>query len=609
VVSNVSVTSVPIDVAYDLGKGAVYVTEQNLSFPYYGNVSVISDSTDKVVTTVAVGWCTNGAAYDIGKGEVFVANAGSCAAHGVDNVDVINDTSNTVVATVTAGSSPYDVAYDSGKGEVFVANSGSGNVSVICDGSASCGGPPKLNTVVATVRVGSGPYGITYDAGKGEVFVANSGSDNVSVINDTSDAVAATVAVGSYPTDAAYDSGEGEVFVTNSFSPGSVSVICDGSASCGGSPKLNTVVATVPVGPTSSPWGVAFDNETGELFIANAATSTVNVISDLTNSVVANVSVGSGPQDVVYDSGKAEVFVTNEGSYTVSIIEVLCTVTFTETGLPTGTSWSVTLNGALESSTTTTIRFNVTDGKYGYTMGVVPGYAPAPPSGLVTASGAAVGVTVAFTQVTYTATFTESGLPGSTTWYVNITGGQSRSSTGNTISFTEPNGTYAYTVATMDKEYAPASASGSLDVSGTSISKSVAFNLVTYSVTFTETGLPSGTRWWVNLTNGQSFSSTLATLTFSEPNGTYSFSASAPGYQNETSRLTVNGANPTPVTVSFSQSSSSSSSLPLLDYEIIGVVVAVGVIGVVGVLLRRRGRAPPNPATPQSDAGSPTSKT
>ncbi|EQD49409.1 40-residue YVTN family beta-propeller repeat-containing protein, partial [mine drainage metagenome] len=59
---------------------------------------------------------------------------------------------------------PYAVAYDSGRGELFVADQLSNNVSVISDAN---------NTVVATVPVGIGPWAVAYDPGKGEVFVAN----------------------------------------------------------------------------------------------------------------------------------------------------------------------------------------------------------------------------------------------------------------------------------------------------------------------------------------------------------------------------------------------------------------------------------------------------
>jgi hypothetical protein len=46
-----------------------------------------------------------------------------------------------VTATITVGASPQGVAYDSGKGEIFVANSVSNTVSVISDASSISASP------------------------------------------------------------------------------------------------------------------------------------------------------------------------------------------------------------------------------------------------------------------------------------------------------------------------------------------------------------------------------------------------------------------------------------------------------------------------------------
>src|SRR6266446_1958767 len=74
-------------------------------------------------------------------------------------------------------------------------------------------------TVVTTIPVGAGPFAVAYDSGIGEVFVANSENNTVSVISDVSNIVVATILVGGYPNGLAYDSGMGEVFVANSAGP------------------------------------------------------------------------------------------------------------------------------------------------------------------------------------------------------------------------------------------------------------------------------------------------------------------------------------------------------------------------------------------------------
>jgi YVTN family beta-propeller protein len=96
----------------------------------------------------------------------------------------MSDTTYAVVKNVSVGSEPEGVAYDSGRGEIFVANYGSNTASVISD---------TTYAVVATVSIGSEPYGVAYDSGKGEIFVTNYGSNTVSVILDHAALVAPSV--------------------------------------------------------------------------------------------------------------------------------------------------------------------------------------------------------------------------------------------------------------------------------------------------------------------------------------------------------------------------------------------------------------------------------
>src|SRR5437899_858042 len=100
------------------------------------------------------------------------------------------------------------------------------------------------NAIVATIPVGSSPWAVTYDSGKGEVFVADRFSANIKVISDAMDEVVATIPDGFQPWDAVYDSGKGEVFVTNT---DDVSVISDAT---------NTVVGRFPVGGCAARRGV-----------------------------------------------------------------------------------------------------------------------------------------------------------------------------------------------------------------------------------------------------------------------------------------------------------------------------------------------------------------
>jgi phosphatidylinositol-3-phosphatase len=73
-------------------------------------------------------------------------------------------------------------------------------------------------------------------------------------------------------------------------------------------------------------------------------------------------------------------------------------VTFTETGLPTGTNWSATLGGATQSSTNSTITFIETAGTYTYRIGTVEGWISSPSSGSLGVNGPNVNQAVTFTE-------------------------------------------------------------------------------------------------------------------------------------------------------------------------------------------------------------------
>jgi len=261
-------------------------------------VSVISDVSDQVVATIAVP--LSGWVWP--SGLAYDGGRGQIWVAGPGVAEAISDTTDRVVASVAVGSSPSGIAYDSGDGDVFVTNVNSNNVSVISD---------NTDRVVDNISGFAYPDGVAYDSGRGELFVADSGSDSVSVVSDRTDSVIATVSVGSAPQAIVYDSGRGEVFVANYEGDPSagVTVISD---------VTNTVVANVP---GVQPIGLAYDGGRGEVFEtivgpAGSGVGQVDVISDTTNTQVEAIRLGEWtyPGAVTYDPRTSEVFVADPGA-------------------------------------------------------------------------------------------------------------------------------------------------------------------------------------------------------------------------------------------------------------------------------------------------------
>ena len=264
-------------------------------------------------------------------------------------------------------------------------------------------------------------------------------------------------------------------------------------------------------------------------------------------------------------------------------------IIFVEKGLEIGTSWSISLNGTIYSSTNNSIIFYEQNGSYTYAI-ITPingsadiRYISLNSSGTVIVNGKNVTVDVSYKTQYYltmiVTPFNGGSISPSSGWY----------NAGSIVTINAiPNNNF---------EFISWSGSGNGSYSGNDDPATIAMNgpvtekanfTELYNMTFKESGLPSGTSWSVTL-NGVTETSTNSTITFHEPYGTYSYSISLPsGYKTSSSSGTIKTSQPSliiPITVS---STSPSSSTSYLIYIIIAIVVIVAVIG--AVLATKRGK-------------------
>ena len=194
------------------------------------------------------------------------------------------------VSHIDVGKEPFTIKYVANE-KVYVANSGSNTVSVI---------DATTNEKTKDIVVGKFPFVIGYSGNT--VYVANSGSDTVSVINASKGEKIKDIAVGKFPK--AIDSSRDAVYVANSGS-NTVSVI-----------NATTNEKTKDIAVGVYPWAIysAFDN----LYVANLNSDTVSVINATTNEVVKNIAVGFDPMAI--NSFGDSVYVANYASNTGSVI-------------------------------------------------------------------------------------------------------------------------------------------------------------------------------------------------------------------------------------------------------------------------------------------------
>ncbi|MDF3293222.1 Ig-like domain repeat protein [Streptomyces silvisoli] len=208
---------------------------------------------------------------------------------------------------MVVGNFPTGVAITPDGLHAYVANEGSNNVSVIATAT---------NTVTATVPVGTTPFGVAITPDGLHAYVTNSGDNTVSVIATATNTVTATVPVGTTPLGVAITPDGLHAYVANEGS-NNVSVIATAT---------NTVTATVPVGTT--PLGVAITPDGLHAYVTNSGDNTVSVIATATNTVTATVAVGATPLGAAIAGTNA--YVANNGDNTVSVISTATnTVTHT----------------------------------------------------------------------------------------------------------------------------------------------------------------------------------------------------------------------------------------------------------------------------------------
>lgn len=215
-------------------------------------------------------------------------------------------------------------------------------------------------------------------------------------------------------------------------------------------------------------------------------------------------------------------FSVSNQNITINLIWLpyLYNVNFTENMLPSGTPWSVNIsNGLSLHSSSSNVSAYLQNGSYQYTFTSLnsswKGF-----HGTLNVQGTATTVPVNFTEVLFLATFSEKGLPTGTDWTVTVNS-QTHGSLYNNLTFSLPNGTYAYSAIAGNNSFS--GVEGVLHVNGSSFTQKVDFALKESNVTFHETGLPSGALWGVYIAENGYFNTTQVNMTLTLPYGSYTF--------------------------------------------------------------------------------------
>ncbi|MGC2789277.1 MAG: protease pro-enzyme activation domain-containing protein [Thermoplasmata archaeon] len=157
----------------------------------------------------------------------------------------------------------------------------------------------------------------------------------------------------------------------------------------------------------------------------------------------------------------------------------------------------------------------------------------------------------------YTVEFNQSGVPAGVTWWVNLTGGPDLSALGATghVATYLGNGTYPWTAAMSFRPGTVSPSNGSLVVNGADAYVDLTFTVPNDTVTFQQSGLPSGLTWSVKISGVPLLSGAAYDQSTRLDYGGYSFVVNGP---NATWLATPRsgtfsvGAAPTSILITFS---------------------------------------------------------
>ncbi len=186
-------------------------------------------------------------------------------------------------------------------GKVYVSNTDSGTVSVV-----------DLSTLTETrtVDVGREPRGCDLNPAGTLLFVPNRKSHTVSVISTSSDSVLATIDItGREPYNLAVSPDGNRVYVACKSS--STVVVIDTAT-------MEEIASIDLSSSGASPEGIAITPDGSEVYVANRQDDSVDVIATATNTVVVSaIAVVNAPRDAKVSDDGSKVLVVGEGGPTV----------------------------------------------------------------------------------------------------------------------------------------------------------------------------------------------------------------------------------------------------------------------------------------------------
>ena len=177
-----------------------YVTDASINFNTGavnpGSVHIINTATNQIVgSPIPVGFLPVGVSVSPDGRYAYISNnAGS-------TISIIDTVSRAVVGSISVPTGPLGVATTPDAKQVYATSPGlifnnSGQGGPDFSGNAVSVINAATKTLSGAVTAGTGPIGVAFTPDGSRAYVANNGSDSVSVINTATNSVALSIPVG-----------------------------------------------------------------------------------------------------------------------------------------------------------------------------------------------------------------------------------------------------------------------------------------------------------------------------------------------------------------------------------------------------------------------------
>ncbi len=230
------------------------------------------------------------------------------------NLYVLDGASGKIIATLYSGNGDNSIALDARRHIAYAVSIDQGIIYKYMFLSGWQNGPLSIQS--SHFSSGKHPEAIGVNSRLGRLYVADSVSNQVTVINEDNGRTLATIPVAALPLPPLrVDEATGRVYVL--CSTGQELDVIDG--------KANQVIARIPVAPY--PEGMAFNTATGQLYVADEGDkeggnqsdsgTTITVIDGQSLTVIGTMQIGQGPDGVEADPALHRVYIAVEDSNTV----------------------------------------------------------------------------------------------------------------------------------------------------------------------------------------------------------------------------------------------------------------------------------------------------